>query len=411
MKTSKPVCRSCGYGGLEMVLSLGHTPLANSLLTPDQLEAPEPVFPLELGFCPECSLVQILKSVPPETMFSTYPYFSSTSDTVVRNAETLTGRLIGTRQLNANTLVVEVASNDGYLLQFYKRRGIPVLGIEPASNIGRVAEMERGVPTICEFFGSDLAQRLRKEGRRANVIHANNVLAHVPDLNGMVEGMRTLLDDNGVVVIEVPYVKELISRCEFDTIYHEHLCYFSATALDHLFRRHDFILQDVEKLPIHGGSLRVFATPRQSGDQSAAVTGILAEEQQLGIGRLCFYQDFAGRVDQLKADLRRQLDKLVKSGKKVAAYGAAAKGSTLLNYCEIGREMLQFVVDRNTHKQGLYMPGVHLPIYPPSKLLEEHPDYVLLLTWNFADEILAQQAEYRAHGGRFIVPIPVPRVV
>jgi C-methyltransferase C-terminal domain/Putative zinc binding domain/Methyltransferase domain len=411
MKTSNPVCRSCGYSSLELVLSLGHTPLANSLLTPDQLQAPEPVFPLELGFCPECSLVQILEAVPPETLFSKYPYFSSISDTVVRNAETLTGRLIEARQLNAKTLVVEIASNDGYLLQFYKRCGIPALGIEPASNIARVAEKERGIPTICEFFGRDLAQRLRQQGRRAAIIHANNVLAHVPDLNGMVEGMRILLDDNGVVVIEVPYVKELISRCEFDTIYHEHLCYFSLTALDHLFRRHDFILQDVEKLPVHGGSLRVFVTPPRSGHQSAAVKAILADEHQLGISQLCFYQGFAERVGQLKADLRRQLGKLVKSGKKVAAYGAAAKGSTLLNYCEIGRETLQFVVDRNTHKQGLYMPGVRLPIYPPSKLLEEHPDYVLLLTWNFADEILDQQAEYRAHGGRFIVPIPVPQVV
>jgi hypothetical protein len=411
MKTSKSVCRSCDYGGLEMVLSLGHTPLANSLLTPDQLDAPEPVFPLELGFCPACSLVQILEAVPPETMFSTYPYFSSISDTVVRNAETLAGHLIGTRQLNANTLVAEIASNDGYLLQFYKRGGIPVLGIEPASNIARVAEKERGIPTICEFFGRELAQRLRQQGQRAHVIHANNVLAHVPDLNGMVEGMRVLLDENGVVVIEVPYVKELISRCEFDTIYHEHLCYFSVTALDHLLRRHDFILQDVEKLPIHGGSLRVLAAPRQSGNPSAAVNAILDEEQELGVDQLCFYRGFAERVDQLKMNLRRQLDKLVKRGKKVAAYGAAAKGSTLLNYCEIGRDILQFVVDRNTHKQGLYMPGVHLPIYPPSKLLEEHPDYVLLLTWNFAEEILAQQAEYRAHGGRFIVPIPDPQVV
>lgn len=409
-KPSKPMCRSCGYAGLEMVLSLGNTPLANALLRGDQLQLPEPLFPLELGFCPECSLVQILEAVPPERMFSTYPYFSSVSDTVVRNAESVTSRLLTTRQLDANKLVVEVASNDGYLLQFYKRRDIPVLGIEPASNIARVAENERGIPTICEFFGAELAQRLRRQGRRAEVIHANNVLAHVPDLNGFVEGLRILLDDGGVAVIEVPYVKELISHCEFDTIYHEHLCYFSLTALDHLFKRHDFTLQDVERLPIHGGSLRLFAVPRQSGEQNDRVESLLAEEREQGMDRLSFYRSFAQRVEQLKTDLREQLGQLVKSGKKVAAYGAAAKGSTLLNYCEIGRETLEFVVDRSPYKQGLYMPGVRLPIYAPEKLMKEFPDFVLLLTWNMAEEIMEQQAEYRRRGGRFIIPVPEPRV-
>jgi len=393
-----------------VVLSLGQRALANALLTQDQLQLPEPVFPLELAFCPECSLVQILEAVPPETMFSTYPYFSSFSDTVVRNAESVTKRLIDARRLDANKLVVEVASNDGYLLQFYKRRGIPVLGIEPASNIARAAEKERGIPTICEFFGTELAQRLAQEGRRAHVIHANNVLAHVPDLNGMVAGMRLLLDDDGMVVVEVPYVKDLIERCEFDTIYHEHLCYFSVTALNHLFRRHGFTLQDVEKLPIHGGSLRLFAVPRESGSQGAAVTAILAEEQREGIDQLPFYQGFARRVEKLKTDLRHQLDQFARSGKKLAAYGAAAKGSTLLNYCEIGRETIQFVVDRSPHKQGLFMPGVRLPIYAPEKLLKELPDFVLLLSWNFAEEIMEQQAEYRRRGGRFIIPVPEPRV-
>jgi hypothetical protein len=390
---------------------LGQTPLANALLTRDQLQLPEPLFPLELAFCPECSLVQILETVPPETMFGSYPYFSSFSDTTVRNAEAIARRLIDERKLNARKLLVEIASNDGYLLQFYKRAGIPVLGIEPASNIAEVAEKERGIPTLREFFGVDLAQRLLQEGHRADVIHANNVLAHVPDLNGMLAGIRCFLRDEGVAVIEVPYVVDMIDGCEFDTIYHEHLCYFSLTALDRLFERHGLTLQDVERLPIHGGSLRVFVGPRGSARRGESVTAMLAEECARGANELAFYKGFARRVEKLKAELRQLLSELTKSGKKVAAYGAAAKGSTLLNYCGIGRETLQFVVDRSTYKQGRYMPGIRLPIYAPTRLMAELPDFVLLLTWNFAEEIMAQQAEYSRRGGRFIIPVPEPRVV
>lgn len=410
MTISEARCRSCGNSGLEQVLSLGRTPLANALLTREQLSLPEPVFPLELAFCPGCSLVQILKTVPPETMFTSYPYFSSFSDTAVRNAQSIAERLIAERKLDATSLAVEIASNDGYLLQFYERAGIQVLGIEPASNIAQVAESERGIPTVCEFFDAPLARRLRNEGRRADVIHANNVLAHVPALNAVVEGIRILLKDDGVAVIEVPYVKEMIERCEFDTIYHEHLCYFSATALDRLFARHGLTLQNVDRLPIHGGSLRLFAVPTGSADPTVAVAALLAEERASGIDQLSFYHDFARRVERLRSALRKQLDELKQGGKRMAAYGAAAKGSTLLNYCGIGVETLEFVVDRSTYKQGLYMPGVHLPIYPPSKLLESQPDNVLLLTWNFAEEIMEQQAEYRRRGGRFIIPIPEPRV-
>lgn len=411
MTISGARCRSCGYAELETVLSLGSTPLANALLTREQLNLPEPTFPLELAFCPACSLVQILETVSPETMFSSYPYFSSFSDTAVRNAETIARRLIADRGLDASRLVMEIASNDGYLLQFYQRAGVPVLGIEPASNIAQVAEKERGIPTLCEFFGADLARRLRHEGRQADVIHANNVLAHVPGLNDVVEGIRILLKGDGVAVLEVPYVKEMIERCEFDTIYHEHLCYFSVTALDRLFRRHGLILSDVERLPIHGGSLRLFVVPHGSPEPSATVTAMIAKEQAGGIDQLSFYQGFAQRVERLKDDLRCQLSELKRSGKRLAAYGAAAKGSTLLNYCGIGRETLEFVVDRNTHKQGLFMPGVHLPIFSPNKLLESQPDNVLLLTWNFADEIMEQQLEYRRRGGRFVIPIPETRVV
>lgn len=405
---TRSTCRSCGQAALQPILSLGHTPLANALLTEAQLQEPEARYPLDLVFCSHCTLVQITETVPPEQLFRDYVYFSSYADASLQNARSIVQRLIRDRHLGPHSLAVEVASNDGYLLQYYQQAGVPVLGIEPALNIARVAE-SRGIRTLSEFFGEDLARQLRGQNTQADVIHANNVLAHVADLNGVVAGLRLLLKPGGVGVIEVPYVKDLIDFVEFDTIYHEHLCYFSLTALTHLFQRHGLTIQDVERLPIHGGSLRLLVGHAPAA--SAAVHALRAAETDWGVADFGAYRDFGRRVEQLKADLLAFLGSVKARGQRVAAYGASAKGATLLNYFGIGRETLEFVVDRSPVKQGRYTPGTHLPIYAPEKLLEVQPDYALLLTWNFADEIMAQQARYRQQGGQFIIPVPEVRVV
>lgn len=404
-------CISCRNTNLKLVLSLGKTPLANSLLKAEQLTQPEPSYPLDLAFCPDCTLVQILESVSPDTLFRDYVYFSSFSDTMVRHSETLTKNLRESCRLNEQSLVVEVASNDGYLLQFYKQAGIPVLGIEPALNIAKIAQEQKGIPTISEFFGTELAEQLVQQGRQADVIHGHNVLAHVPDLNGFVKGLQLLLKPNGTVLIEAPYVKDMIDHAEFDTIYHEHLCYFSLTALDSLFERHGLIIKQVERVAIHGGTLRIYAGQTGIAERGPSVLDLLQEEANWGVASFEFYESFANRVNALKDGLLQLLSQLKQENKRIAAYGAAAKGSTLLNYFGIAGETLDFVVDRSTYKQGHYMPGVHLPIYGPEKLLEAMPDYVLLLAWNFANEIIAQQHEYQQRGGHFIVPIPKLRVV
>ncbi len=406
--TRQETCRSCGNPAIREFLSLGNTPLADALVPPGTPIEEEPAYPLAVAFCPECTLVQVTENVPPKVLFvDNYLYFSSFSPAVLEHAREHAAGLIASRNLGPESFVVEIASNDGYLLKNFAAEGIPVLGIDPAPDQAAAAEAA-GVPTLREFFGLELAKQLRAEGQRADVIIANNVMAHVPDLNGFVAGIRELIKDDGLITVENPCVRDLIDHCEFDTIYHEHHCYFSCTAVDRLVRRHGLYLNDVEYFPwLHGGTLRWHIEPVER--PSARVREYLAAEEAKGLTRFEYYENFGARVERLRTDLLSTLASLKREGRRIAAYGAAAKGATLLNYCGLGTESIDFVVDRNPYKHGLLMPGSRIPIRQVEALLEEQPDVVLLLAWNFKDEIARQQAEYLRRGGRLLVPVPEVR--
>ena len=402
-------CRSCQSKRLQTILSLGKVPIADRLLDMTEVGRDSPLYPLTWAFCRDCTLVQIYETLPPEELFCrNYPYFSSFSDALVEHSRRNVRRLIESESLNSRSQVIEIASNDGYLLRHFATEGIPVLGIDPAAGPVEAAR-KAGIPTEQQFFTEALAAEFAGRGRMADVLIANNVLAHVADTTGFVRGLKTILKPSGVATIEFPYVRDLVERCEFDTIYHQHLCYFSLTSVETLLASAGLVVHDVERLPIHGGSLRLHVSHDRRPQPS--VKQLRKEEADLGITDLSWYRDFAARVTKLCSDVSGLVGDLHGQGKRVAAYGAAAKATTLVACLRLPDNSIGYVVDRNVHKHGRYMPGCKIPIVPVQRLLEEQPDYVLLLAWNFETEILAQQYGYRRAGGKFIVPIPEVRVI
>lgn len=407
--TAETTCRSCGSQSLSTIIEFGETTLADRLLREAHLHDTEPRAPLTLRFCSACSLVQIAETVDPRVLFfDEYPYFSSVSPSLLAHFRASALHLIEDRKLGPTTLVLEAASNDGYMLRNFVEHGIPVLGVDPAQAPVQAALAE-GIPTRCTFFDRSYARQLVREGHRASVFLANNVLAHVPDLNGFVEGISTVLRDDGVAVIEVPYLVDLLDHCEFDTIYHQHLCYFSVAAVDRLFRRHGLFLNHLERLPVHGGSLRLFFEPVERVRPS--VSELLKTEIERGVTTPEFYQDFATRVESVRSSLQSLLQDLKSQGKRIVGYGAAAKATTLMSFCGIDGSYLDYVADLSPYKQGRFMGGSRLRIVPPARILEDRPDYVLILPWNFSSEIRRQLSTYTEAGGRFIIPIPSPHVV
>ena len=398
-------CRSCGSTHSLPVIDLGLQPLANNLLRPEDIGKPEPRFPLAVFVCSDCWLMQITDTVPPVDLFSDYIYFSSFSDAMLRHAKAAVQKHIAEKKLGKDSFVIEIASNDGYLLKNFVDAGVPCLGFEPAANIAEVAQ-KNGVETHCEFFGQKTASALRDQKGRADLILGNNVFAHAPDTNDFVAGVAELLKPDGWVVFEFPYGVEMIAKVEFDTIYHEHVYFFTLTPLVSLFARHGMDVFHVERLPIHGGSLRLYACKKGAEPIRATVTETLDAEARLGVTGAAYYERFSEQAAKVKADMITFLAEQKAAGKRVAAYGASAKGSTLLNYIGEAAGSLEFIADRSTYKQGRLSPGLHIPGVPADELAARAPDYAVLLVWNFAEEVMAQQQDFRAKGGRFVIPLP-----
>jgi SAM-dependent methyltransferase len=412
LMASTSSCRFCRAPLSHTFLDLGAQPLANRYLERAQLTEAEPFYPLHLYVCDRCLLVQIEEIVSPVAIFADYPYFSSYSESWLAHARVFAEMAIDRFRLDASARVVEVASNDGYLLQYFRDRGIPVLGIDPAANVAQAAT-DRGIPTLVRFFGTQMAQEMKAEGTGADLLIGNNVLAHVPDLNDFVGGLKVLVKPRGVISLEFPHLMRLMAQTQFDTIYHEHFSYFSFRTVTEVFRAHGLRIFDVEELPTHGGSLRIYAQHEESDVHplSGRVPELLERERSAGLATLDMYLAFGERVRRVKRHFLTFLIGVKEAGRSVVGYGAAAKGNTLLNFCGIRGDFIEYVADRSPHKQGRYLPGTHIPIVAPERIRETKPDVVLILAWNLKDEVIEQLAYVRDWGGRFAVPMPEPEVV
>lgn len=405
------VCRFCSTPLCHTFVDLGMSPLCESYISPEKLNSMEPFYPLHVYVCGNCFLVQLEEYVSAADIFSEYAYFSSYSDSWLQHASRYAEAMVGRFGLDRGSHVVEIASNDGYLLQYFVARGIPCLGVEPAANVANVA-VQRGVPTVVKFFGVETARELKVQGAAADLLLGNNVLAQVPDVNDFVAGMKILLKPHGVITMEFPHLVRLMEENQFDTIYHEHFSYFSFTTAEQIFERHGLTLFDVEELPTHGGSLRIYA--RHAEDASKPVSGGVREmkrgEEEYGLGRIATYWAFGEKVKETKRKLLEFLIGARREGKRVAGYGAPGKGNTLLNYCGIRNDFIDYTVDRSPYKQGKFLPGTHIPIHHPDRIRETRPDYILILPWNLRAEIAEQLAYVREWGAKLVVPIPEVRV-
>jgi SAM-dependent methyltransferase len=400
-------CLFCGSKELQSVVDLGMSPLCESYVSFEQLNSMESFYPLHAFVCKKCFLVQLDEYVSAESIFTEYAYFSSYADSWVQHMKVYADMITSKYNLSAKSLVVELASNDGYLLQHFVAKGIPVLGVEPAVNIAKVA-IEKGIPTLVKFFGVQTANEMAAEGKYADLICGANVLAQVPDVNDFVKGIKIILKPKGIVTIEFPHLMKLIELNQFDTIYHEHFSYFSLITAEKIFSAHGLTLFDVEEIPTHGGSLRIYARHSEDASKpvSSAIENLRSREMKAGIADIDYYEKFSEKVKETKRKILEFLIQVKREGKIVVGYGAPGKGNTLLNYCGIRQDFLDYTVDRNTYKQGKYLPGTHIPIYHPDKIKETKPDYVFVLPWNFKDEIISQNSFIRKWNGKFIVPIP-----
>jgi hypothetical protein len=409
---SKQGCRFCGSVLQNTLVDLGMSPLCESYLSAEQLNKTEPFYPLHVRVCDQCFLVQVDEYVSPDHIFTEYAYFSSFSDTWLKHAADYVDMIVGRLNLGKASLAVELASNDGYLLRNFVKKGIPALGVEPAANVAKVA-VERGVPTLVKFFGREAAKEMVAAGQQADVVIGNNVLAQVPDLNDFVGGIRLLLKPQGVATLEFPHLMKMMAENQYDTIYHEHFSYFSFIAVEKIFAAHDLTLFDVDELPTHGGSIRIYACRKEDATRPVGdrIVELRDRELSAGFDRMETYSTFGEKVKESKRSLLEFLIQAKRSGKRVVGYGAPGKGNTLLNYCGIRTDFLDFTVDRNPYKQGKFLPGTHIPIFAPEKIIETKPDYVLILPWNFKDEIVRQMAVIREWGGKFVVPIPSVAII